>query len=395
MVEIDIELYKWYCYQIVAIIFTLLLVYCANHSYLPLTNYWIPDSVHYEIAAFNYQKDDIRTYFFNLNRLLYSVGPQTFTIYNALLLLGSIYFCKIFSCISDKAVAWARATIVLNPYFLISVTGPTKEINLTFLSLFCFFLFFKNSNLLKSISFVVALYACAVRPQFGLILILGLISSVSLRIFTNPVKHCLYILAAYFILNPIPIVNNYITELSGGEDLPYFQISIYHSLALVLLEMNKSPILQFAVFAIKLVLGLFAPIARPSTLGSEYIPLLDWGYSFMAMLLFPLNLAFVLLFLNWKKKIFAEMSQQAKMIIVYTFLGVLSTLVSPIIQFRYLFPYLPMLGAIYLLQPVKIRNWIVGISAIMILISFVGSLIWLSRDYEKVSTYLPIFVSWL
>jgi len=395
MTEIDLKLYKWYCYQILAILITLLLIYCANHSYLPITNYWIPDSYHYEIAAFNYQKDDIRTYFFNLNGLLYAIGPQTFTIYNTALLLASLYFCKVFSIISDQAVSWARATIVFNPYFLISVTGPTKEINLTFLALLSFFLFFNESNLLKVISFLVAAYACAVRPEFGMIIIIGMASNISLRFIKNPIKHCLYILAVYFIINPIPWFNNYITEISGGEELPFFQISVYHSLALILLEMNKSPILQFAVFIVKLVLGLFAPIARPSTIFSEYVPLLDWGYSFMAMFLFPLNAAFVLLLMSWKRKIFEDMPRNTKIIIIYTFLGVLSTLISPIIQFRYLFPYMPMLGAIYVLQPVKVRNWIIGISSIIIAASFIGSVIWLSKDYERITAYIPLFVSWL
>jgi hypothetical protein len=170
---------------------------------------------------------------------------------------------------------------------------------------------------------------------------------------------------------------------------------VYHGLALVLQEMNKNPLLQFLVFAVKLILGLFAPIARPSTIFSQYIPILDWGYTFMAIFLFPLNMAFVYLFLNRKARKIDQISHNNKIFIVYTFVGILSTLISPIIQFRYLFPYMPMIAALFYLQPVGVRNKIISLSVVVVIISFVVAIIWLPREYERITLALPLFVSWL
>ncbi|WP_254411883.1 hypothetical protein [Dyadobacter diqingensis] len=385
--------YKWYFIQIGTIVFTLISIFVARHEFLPLTHYTIPDSGYYETWVFYPRDKGIATGFLHMNTFLYSIGVQSFVFYNSTLLLLSIYFCSIFAPFSAKGVTWARACIAFNPYLLISIMGPTKEINLIFFSLAAFFLFLRGPVILKVLSIVPAFGAMAIRPQFGLLILVAFTCVLLLKVIKKPISLCVAILLLFLFFNSIPFINGIISN-SGGDELEFFQSSIYYEVALVLKVMQENPIFQIFALIIKMVLVMFAPIARPNTLSSPYVPLLDWGYTFMGWLLFPLNLSFILLFFNKRISQSPKLNEAGQLIIIYAFLGIFSTIVSPIIQARYLFPYSPFIAACFMLHQVHIRNRILIFSFSLILLTFILTALFLPKKWETPTDESATYISW-
>jgi hypothetical protein len=385
--------YKWYLIQVCTILFTLISIFVARHELLPLTHYAIPDSGYYEAWVFVPRDKGIATGFNYLNSFLYSIGVQSFVLYNSALLILSIYCCSVFNTFSPKAVSWARATIAFNPYLLISVMGPTKEINLIFFSLFSFFLFLKKPLPFKVLSIIPAVATMAIRPQFGLIILVTFACLLVLRFVKEPISLCILILLSFLFLNSIPVINYYITN-SGGEELEFFSTSIYYEVAMVLKVLQTNPLFQIIALLVKLVLIMFAPIARPNNLFAAYVPMLDWGYTIMGWMLFPLNLAFLLLFVNRKTLKVRQLGEGAQLVLIYAFLGILSTIISPIIQARYLFPYAPFIAACFILHNVKLRNNILIFSFALIILAFIGTALFLPKKWDVPIEESTLFISW-
>jgi len=394
LVEEDYQSYKWYFILLFNVFITFILIYCAKNQFLPFTNHFIPDATFYEDHVMYSLDRGVANGFTSLNKLLYSVGPQSFLFYNTILLLLSVRLCTSFKVFNSKAVTWARAVIVCNPYFLISVLGPSKECNLTFLSLFSIFFFLKRDVAFKFIAIIAAIGLIAIRPQFGLCLLCAYAIYLLLPLIKSPTLLCIFILIGYFALNSIPAVNKLVIESQGGEDLPYFKSSSIYELAVALQLMSMNPILQIPAFIAKMCLVMFTPIARPNPITSSSIPLLDWGYTIMANILFPLNFGFLLLFLYPKLTKRPEISEEAQLLLIYAFLGVLSVIISPAIQFRYLFPYAPILAACFTLHRVKIRNRIFITSLFFAITVFFITAIWLPKSWAHADV-IPVFLSWL
>ena len=387
--------YKWFFLLFVNICIVTLCIFCAKNHYLPFTNEFIPDATFYEDHVMLGIDRGLSNGFTEINRVLYFLGPQSFLIYNTLLMMGCVYLCNLFQFFSPKAVNWAKAIIIFNPYLLISLVGPSKECNLTFLSLLSIYLFVKKSWSLKVLGILVVGVIMVIRPQFALILLLSFVMYPLLTLFKNTMLLCALILAAFFILNAIPPVNEFIVESQGGDDLPFFKSSSIYELAIILQIMSSHPLLQFPAFAAKTCLILFTPIARPNSLMSSFIPLLDWGYTFMANLLFPLNFGFIVLFFTPKLVKRPLVDRRVQFIILYIFAGMMSVIISPSIQFRYLFPYSPCIAACFTLHPLKIRNRILTISLVFSLVFFVLTAIWLQRDWSGEEVGGPFYLSWL
>jgi hypothetical protein len=195
------------------------------------------------------------------------------------------------------------------------------------------------------------------------------------------------------VLNTVPAINSSISN-SGGEELEYFQSSNYYELALILKAMQENPVLQVLALAIKLVLVMFAPIARPNTMFSSYIPLLDWGYTFMGWFLFPINLSFLFLFVYKQVARAPKLSESGQLLIIYAFIGIISTIVTPVIQARYLFPYAPMIAAAFMLHTVKFRNRVLIFSFVLVLLTFVLTAIFLRKNWEIPSEEHFVFITW-
>jgi len=387
--------YKWYFLQIVMIFFTVLLIFCAKNQFLPITNHYIVDATYYEnhvVEAID--RGELYNGFTTINKFLYTFGPQIFIFYNTLLLLSCIYLCILFKVFSPKAVTWARAVIVFNPYFLISAIGPSKECNLTFFSLLSIYLFLKGSFFFRVMAFAVGCVVIFIRPQFGACLFAAYMVYLILFVIKKPMTVCLLMLGSFFFLNAIPAINKLISENQGGDDLPYFAGSSIYQVALVLHAMGKNPILQIPAFIAKMCLVMFTPIARPNPLISDHIPLLDWGYTFMANVLFPLNFGFILLFFNQQQTAFAKIGREGHFLIIYCFIGILSVIISPSIQFRYLFPYIPVIAACFVLHNVKTRNRILIISFSLMIFIFIMTAIFLPKQFGA-DGYVPLYLSWL
>ena len=386
---------KWYLFLIINVFITVFLIFCSKYEYLPLDNHFIPDSTFYENHVFNeFSRVGLGSGFTQLNRLLYSLGPQSFLIYNTIIMAGSVYCCSVMSEFSPKAVSWAKLSIVFNPFLLISMLGPSKECNLTFLSMLAIYCFLKKPFGYKVFGIIVAVAALFIRAQVSACIIVSLLLYIVLVVYRKPINICLVVLVAYFVLNSVPLFNEIITN-SQGEELEFFKESNIYEIALVLKEMSQNPVLQFPAFIAKTALIMFTPIARPNPLFANYIPLLDWGYTSLAMFMFPLNFSFLLLFIYQKRTSSSYLSIKGQFLIIYLFVGALSVIVSPNIQFRYLFPYIPILAGCYILHDSKIKDRIIIISSVIIITTFIITAIFFPKAWAVKSTLSPFFISWL
>lgn len=388
--------YKWYLILLSLIAITFALQISAKHQFLPLTNHFIPDSYAYELRVLNEREmDPLSDGFTNFNRLLYNLGPASFLIFNTVILLGSVYFCKLFDCISPKSVSVARFIIVFNPYLLIGAVGPNKETVLIFLSLLSFYFYFQTLSYLKLIGFLIAILALFIRPVFGLVLASSLLLLPFIYIFRNPINLFLSILCLYFAANSIPVISEFIAN-THGEELEYFQGSNLLQLALVLQLMSKSPILQYPAFLAKTVLILITPIFRPNPLYSIPFAILDAGYTLIAYLLLPFNLALLFLFFQKKRTSLTYINKHTQVLIIYSLLGVLSTILNTNISFRYIFPYSPFIVAFIYLHSTKWRNRIMIFSISLICLTFILTSMFFRKDFEldTSNSTLPQFISW-
>jgi len=386
--------YKWYLILLFFLATTLILQFCAKYQYIPITNHFVHDSYTYELRVL-YERsiDPFANAFTSLNGLFYQIGPFTFIFINTAMLLCCVYLCKMFAVISDQSVSIARFIIVANPYLLIGAIGPNKETFLIFLSLLCFYLYFQRLPTLKFLAFLVAISALFVRPVFGLTLILTILITPLTYVIKNPVNVFLTILLGYFTLNSIPPINVFITEFQG-EELYSFQTSNLYEVALFLKAMNQNPILQFPAFAIKTCLILFTPIVRPNSFFSIPYPILDVGYTLMAYALFPCNFALLLSFINKKILSLNAVNKETQILFIYTLIGILTTVINSNITFRYIFPYSPMIVALFYIHSLKTRNRVIILSIGLIILTFTVTLIFLKRDFEMDNSIVPQFMSW-
>jgi len=386
--------YKWYLMLLCLLAITLVLQFTARYQFLPITNHFVYDSYTYELRVlYERNVDPFANSFTALNAFFYSLGAYSFIVINTIMLLISIYLCRIFKCISDNSVSLARFIIVFNPYLLIGAIGPNKETFLLFLSLLCFYLYFHRLSYIKVLGFLVALSALFVRPVFGMVLVTTILIVPLLSLFKNPINLFIFILVFYFAVNSIPFINVILTE-SQGEDLASFQTSSLYEIALVLKLMNQNPLLQFPAFFIKTCLILITPIVRPNAFFSIPYPILDVGYTFMAYILFPFNLSLLLIFLNKKTVSLYNTNRNTQILLLYTLIGILTTIINSNITFRYIFPYSPIIASFFYLHSLKTRNRVIVLSFFILLFTFTVTLAFFKKEFEMDNFIIPQFMSW-
>jgi hypothetical protein len=394
-----IALWKWYLTLLALLLVTLLLQISAKYQFLPLTNLYIPDSWVYEqrvlfdLTGNSFFSDGLTYY----NRLLYAIGPASIFITNAFILFTSVYLCKVFECVSDKSVNLARFIIVFNPYLLVGAIGPNKETLLIFISLLSFTFFFKDSLTAKLLGIAIAILTLFVRPHAGIVIVGSMLLVPLIPLFRNPINLFLSILFTYFAFNAIPVFNEFFTASQGEDITPYFQTSSIFEVILVLIYMNEHPILQIPGFMIKVCLILITPIARPNPFFSQPFAILDAGYSLIAYYLLPFNLGLLLLIKNKSKVQWSTVSHNTQFLILFCLIGILSTLMSSIITFRYIFPYTPVIVSLFYLNTIKVRNQVITLSFLLITFIFVTTAIFMRRQFQLETGIDSVaqFMSWL
>jgi hypothetical protein len=388
------ELLKWWIMLVIMLSVTLTLQICAKYQILPFTNHVIPDSYAYELRVMTEREVGVfADGFTSLNSFLYSVGAYSFFIANGLALMCSIYLCNVFSIISSQSVKLARFIITFNPYLLIGAISPNKETYLILLSLIALNLLISDTPLINIFGILIAFLTMFIRPVSGMVLILTVILIPFVKLFRNPINLFLAILLTYFILNAVPSINTILTE-SQGDEMQFFQGSNILEFAMVLNIMNQNPILQLPAFAIKTALVLITPIFRPNPFFSTPYGLLDGGYSFMAYCLLPFNLSVLLLFFYRKKTSIKFIDKKIQILILYCLIGILTTIISSNITFRYIFPYSPIIVALFPLHSIALRNRILKYSIFLIVLTFVGTSIFLRKEFELDTISTPQFTSW-
>ena len=387
--------YKWYIAQITLIILTIFAQYLAKYRILPIANHFIPDSYSYELRVlYDREMDFFSNGLTLLNGFIYNtIGTFGFTLINTILLLASIYLCRIFSSISSYSVSLARIVIVFNPYYLVGVIGPNKETYLLFACLLVWNVYFSKIANFKGLALVIGFFTMFIRSYVGLITLITIILAPSLRFFKNPVALFVFIVLGYFMLNAVPAINSMITDMQGGEELVYYRSSSLYPIALILIAMTANPILQIPAFAAKTIIILVTPILRPNPFLTIPFPLLDSGYSIFAYILMPFNLS--LLFLLYKKKLLSSsrIDLKTQVLCLFCLIGILSTIVSPTMSFRYIFPYTPYVAALFPLHSLKVRNRILVFCLITIAIVFTLTLTFFRKEYEY-DQFQPVFMNW-
>jgi hypothetical protein len=390
----------WYASIPFLLSIVLLTQYSAKMGLVNMSNYYIPDSYTYELRSLSESAlDGFASISFNyLNQFLYHIGSPSFLILNTAILIVSIRLCRnIFQYISPQAVSCARLSIILNPYLLIGAIGPNKETLLMFACLLFWNCAF-NLNSRKRLFFMllIALAPLFVRPVASIPLFLSIFFAPTLRKNKQPVLIVLACLGAFFLINSTPWGGNIISQLQDDE-ITSFQESRIYEISLLLKQYSKDVLLQYPAFIGKSILILFAPITRPLRLFDSQIALLDLGYSFMAYLLLPFNLAMTLFFLKGFRFKRSLENTAISEISFFAIISVLCVVLNSIITFRYIFPYLPFIFPLFAVQGRRGRSICILLSLFMISMAISLSQVYGNGWNSSTIPYeiIPRFMEWL
>ena len=394
----------WYITLLFFLLLVVTLQSLAKNNIITISNFYIPDSYTYELRLLgikDIENEGLAAQAYNiLNKFLYSLGSHSFFIFNASLLFLSLSLCRdVFRHISSKAIGYSRLAIVANPYLLIGAVGPNKETVLIFLCLLFWKFFFRpNSRSRIILLIIIATIPIFIRPIVAFPLYISiLIHPLIENKYNKPRIFIIAFLGFFFLLNSIPFTNTLISNLYADDAISSFSTSRIYDISLLLKNYSQDAILQYPAFVAKSVIFLFAPVVRPLTIFESPLPLLDVGYSWVAFLLFPFNLSLTLASLPFWKTNKMQFSVHQSMIFFYSLLSILVIILNPILTFRYIFPFTPFTFACFALQSIKIRNYVIYFSIIIILLSIWFSMIYNYNIGSAASTreVIPDFLQWL
>lgn len=397
---------RWYIILAMFLLLVLYVQYLSKNGYIPVTDIFIPDSYTYELRALEDRRLDFSAHTYNVfNKFIYSRSPKLFLVFNTLLLFLSVWFCKfVFGIISNESVHFARFAIVTNLYLLIAAVGPNKEIILLFVNLLFWFVFLSDYRILSKYSlirnillFLIASLPLLIRPYSSFPLYIVLL--VKDTKFYKPRKIIIMFLLLFFMLNSFEFFGDIYSErLEAG--ISSFSDSKIFDLLSLLNAYSKDPILQYPAFAIKFIILMFGAVLRPFPIFSDPFQLLNFGYSLIAFLSFPANLAlFILLirnrFLKVEKKSYANIhdrNPEVSKILLFTVFSFIVIAINPVITFRYAFPFGAFVFALIPLQKKKMFQNIILFSVTLV------SLLILFRSTDgsiQEFMVIPEFMNWL
>lgn len=409
----------WYFLLFTFLLLTLYIQYLSKYGYIPLTGIYVPDGYTYELRALeNRQLEEFSAFSYNLfNQFIYNsfLGAFGFFLFNSSLLFLSVWLCRpVFAGISENSINYARFAIVFNPYLLISAIGPNKESILLFINLLFWYLCFppyqdqkRISNKGKWVAKIIRLVLLVtvaftnvfVRPITSVILYISFIYKI-----VGYKKYrlvLLWLLVFYFSSISIPAINEIYAE-QVDQALSSFASSTIYDLAATLAKYSLDPIMQYPAFIVKTILLFFGFIVRPFS----FFELLDVGYSFLAVVYFPINLSLILTFFNKNNYNDSENSSESgeeilsssnndslNTFFIFAFLSMFMVVVSPGFTFRYFIPITPFSFALFICQNSSTRKILVTISVLIGILVIAANLVYQKSYYQDVS--LPLFMDWL
>lgn len=393
----------WYILLTCFISITVIIQYLGKEKILNISGFYIPDSNTYELRVFSSQElEGFSASIYNhINRFLYNLAPQSFMWLNTSLLFISLQLCRnIFKHISPASINYARLAIVANPYLLIGVIGPNKETILTFTCLL-FWNFFINSKGTKRITLVIIVAALPliIRPVVSFPLLIAIVLSPYVKYLKKPTVIIIALLALYFLVNTLPFTNELISSIQDN-DLTSFRESRIYDVAIQLKILSRHPIFQYPAFFAKSMLLLFGFIFRPLQIFAQPFPLLDIAYSYLAYLFFPFNLSIVMLFMSkWNKRYIIDNNVTSNLL-VFTGLSLLTVIFNSVLTFRYIFPYMPFVFALFPINCYSAKKIIISVSAICCLFTLISSTV---SDFGNTGSpitivepeNIPRFMQWL
>jgi hypothetical protein len=359
----------WYIFYFGLVFITLLIEILAKNKIINLLNIFIPDSKTYEIRSL--EKIEFESLFYNsytiFNSIIYNISSFWFLPINIFLTLISIKLCDYaFSNISLESVNFAKFYIIFNPYLLIGLIGPNKETILIFCCLLFIaaFLYFKGHfrNIFFLFSIILPFF---IRPVISMVMIFTLMTIPLIKYKLNASKIFILVICLFLITNSIPYFNTlYLSLTDNDENLLGFQASKLYEISLILKILNSDPVLQIFAFVTKFLLLLFLATFRTIHLFSWPWPFLDLGYNYLALISLPIHIGlFFLLLRKYKTKV---NNFQIEFCLVFYCFGLISTAINPIVTYRYLFPYTPILFALFPLLNIKPKKFIKIISLFII-----------------------------
>jgi hypothetical protein len=385
------------------LLFIVYIQYLSKNQYIAVTEFFVPDSYTYELRVLeNIKSTNFAANAFNIfNRFIYGLGTINFLILNSSLLFLSVCFCKpVFGKISRSSIWLARFSIVTNLYFLIAAIGPNKEIILLFINMLFWFVYFDENWLFKKyfsirilILFLIASLPIFIRPYSSFPLYISLF--LNDKYVYKPRKLVFVATLIFFLLNFIDLFSNLYSQTVDSY-LESFSGSRIFTVSKILGEYSKDPLLQVPTFIVKAGIILFGPILRSFSIFSNPFPLLDFGYSVIALLCFPVNLSLIVIFMgkeSIRKLCLAITPNDLDALRIFCFVSfsLVVVIVNPVITFRYMFPFFPF---IFAFVPLLKKRFL---SRIFILSTLLVSLIILftSADRTTKNNLIPEFMNWL
>jgi hypothetical protein len=393
----------WYSVLLAGLLFVVYIQYLSKNQYIAVTDFFVPDSYTYELRVLENIKslNFAANTFNNFNRFIYGLGTINFLILNSSLLFLSVCFCKpVFGNISKSSIWFARFSIVTNLYFLIAAIGPNKEIILLFINMLFWFAYFDENRLFKKYSliriltlFLIASLPIFIRPYSSFPLYISLF--LNDKYVYKPRKLVFIAISIFFLSNSIGFIANIYSQMVDSS-LTSFSASRIFFISKILGEYSKDPLLQVPAFIAKAGIILFGPILRSFPIFSDPFPLLDFGYSVIALLCFPVNLSLIAIFMgkeSIKKLCLAITPNYLDALRIFCFVGfsLIVVIVTPVTTFRYMFPFFPFIFAFI---PLLKKRYL---SRIFILSTLLLSLVILftSTNRTMKNNLIPEFMNWL
>lgn len=313
--------------------------------------------------------------------LLYSLPilidkPLLFAIINGLLLLITL---TLISSINKSSKA-AIILVLLHPYYLISIWGPSKDILALFLTIISFYIINKHDRISTKpkiakftlVLFIIAVIAFGVRANITLA-ILGFI-------FFYIIKH-FFKLSRYISIvtfTGVSLLVHLVFSLGLKDIVSYQSMGSNYIPSWI---QNATPLIKLILMPIYILLYGLWDYIKPLPLFEKQIDLVYLSLSIGGIFVIY---SVILIFLQWKKFVIPNEN-----LYFFTSLYLLVTIQNAFIHPRYLYPLLP---CIILLSKIKKIKILIYIATLILFKLFISSFFPLTGQREldaSLPYYLP------
>jgi len=345
------------------------------------------------LAEINVYIEHIRA--FNLKEVIFSSYGASVTLFYSLpLIMNMPFFFAIINSIAilitfrliislDIYKKFFIATIILNPYYLISIWGPSKDILALLFTVITFYVIRKDelnlsSSKQKLLRFIVILLILLVTSS-------GIRANIALSIFGFIFFYIIrYVLKfhKYSVYSTLIFISSivYVVYSSGLKDSTFLYESSGSSYIPDWIS-NANPFVKLILLPVYLILYALWDYVKPLPVANKQIDLV-----YLSLTIGGIFIAYsvLLMFLKWKNFIINYNNAS-----VYTLIYILITIQNNYIHPRYLYPVIP---CIFLLTNLRTHTFLFGLLLIIFIKIFISFAIPLTGQMNldaSLPPYLP------